>query len=215
LEVAVITEGGFDRLYALVEREINGIRRKFHECLALPHVDEMAAANHLDCSVTQIYDPPQNTVGGLWHLEGATVSAHYDGYVATGLVVENGQIALPNDYEATITSVGLPFEGEVETLPLILQTRNGSEHINRQNVARIVVRTVDTRGIEVGITGADLEAVVEREGGEDGLADVEQRDYDVSPAGSWGANTTITIQQNQPLPAHITGVFIEPKVSPK
>lgn len=212
LAIATITEGGYDRLYALIERTINGVVRRFHERLALPHVDDVATACHLDCSVTQVYDPPRNVIGGLWHLEGATVSAHFDGYVTHGLVVSRGEITLPDGYEATITTVGLPYSGEIETLPLVLQTREGSAHTNVQNIASVVVRAVDTRGIKVGITGAQLEDVDARYGGEIGLDDVTQRDYKVTLPGSWEPSTTLTIVQNQPLPAHITGVFLEPKV---
>jgi len=217
MDVCTITEGGYDRLYALIGRRIGNSTdvRTFHERLALPHIDDIATAAHLDCSVTQVYDPPRNVVDGLWHLEGATVSAYYDGYVAHDLVVAGGQITLPEEYEASLITVGLRFYGEIETLPLVLQTREGSAQINRQNISKVTVRAVDTRGIEVGITGAELEAVVERTGGEDGLPDVAQRDYEVTPPGSWDAGQTITIQQNQPLPAHITGIFIEPKVSNK
>jgi hypothetical protein len=213
--VAVITEGGYDRLYALIERTINGVTRKFHERLALPHVDDMALAVHLDCSVTQVYDPPRNVVSGLWHLEGAVVSAYYDGYVAHGLTVANGQITLPNDYEATVITAGLRFAGEIETLPLVLNTRDGSLHTNQQNIAQIILRAVDTSGLEAGVTGAELEAIVEREGGEEGLPDNAQRDYPITPGGSWEPSNTITIQQNEPLPAHLTGIFIEPRISKK
>lgn len=213
--VASITEGGYDRLYALIERTINGVVRKFHERLALPHGDDIAMAAHLDCSVTQIYGTATNVIDGLWHLEGATVSAYYDGYVATGLVVSRGTITLPNGYLATVATVGLPFAGEVETLPLVMNTRDGSLHTNQQNIAGVVVRAVDTRGLTAGITGTTLEAIVEREGGEIGLDDVAQRDYDVSVPGHWEPGVTLTIRQDQPLPAHITGLFIEPRVSKK
>lgn len=215
LDVATITEGGYDRLYLLVERTINGVVRRFHERMALPHIDDIAIACHLDCSVTQVYDPPRNVIGGLWHLNGVEVSVYYDGYVAHDLLVTDGNITLPNGYEATIATAGLRYSGEIETLPLVLQSRNGSEHTNKTNIAKMVIRAVDTRGLAAGITGTVLEDIVEREGGEDGLDDVAQRDYEISPAGNWSSTQTITIRQEEPLPAHITGLFIEPRVSPK
>ncbi len=215
LQVETITEGGYDRLYALIERTIGGVVRKFHERLALPHVDDIAVAAHLDCAATQVQNPPATNIGGFWHLEGERVSAHYDGYVAHDLLVTNGIITLPNDYEASVVTAGLRYYGEIETLPMVMQTKGGSDHINMQNIARIVIRAVDTRGIVAGITGTELEAVVEREGGEEGLDDVAQRDYDITPAGSWDPSVTLTIQQNEPLPAHITGLFVEPRVSRK
>jgi len=210
--VAAISEGGYDRLYALVERTINGVTRKFHERLALPHVDDITTACHLDCAITQVYNPARNVIDGLYHLEGETVACYYDGYVETGLVVAGGTVTLPNGYAASVATVGLPYVGVIETLPLVFESRSGSRHVDTQNVSRMVVRCIDTRGIEVGITGTTLEAVTEREGGEIGLDDVHQRDYEVSPPGSWESAQTLTIEQNQPLPAHITGIFIEPLV---
>lgn len=213
LACASITEAGFDRLYVLVERVINGVTRRFHERLALPHTTDIAMAVHLDCSITKTYAVASNIVDGLWHLEGATVSAYYDGFVEHGFVVTSGKITLPNGYLTTIATVGLRYSGTIETLPLILDGRAGSEHTNVQNVAHLVIRAVDTRGVKAGITGADLEALIERTGGESGLPDVGQRDYLVTPAGTWKNSTTLTIQQDEPLPAHITGLFIEPRVS--
>lgn len=212
-EIGAITEGGYDRLYLAVERVINGQTRLFHERLALPHGDDIRTACHLDCSVTQAYDPPSNVVGGLSHLDGHTVSAYYDGFVASGLTVEAGELRLPNGYEASIVTVGLPYVGEIETLPPVYQSRDGSAHLHMQNVAAITMRCVDTRGLVAGITGTELEAIVEREGGETGLPDVAQRDYKIPVAGSWKSANTVTIRQEQPLPAHITGLFIEPRVS--
>ena len=215
LEVQVITEGGYDRLYLLVERSIGGVVRRFHERMALPHLTDIATACHLDCSVTQVYNPARNVIDGLRHLEGTAVSAYYDGYVAHDLPVINGSIILPNGYAATITTVGLRYSGEIETLPMVLQTSSGSAHINEQNIARVVMRAVDTRGVQIGITGTVLEAIVEREGGEVGLDDVAARDYDVTPRGSWKSSTTLSILQAEPLPAHITGLFIDPVISRK
>nr|MDQ3024711.1 hypothetical protein [bacterium] len=212
LEVSSITEGGYDRLYAVIERTINGVVRRFHERMALPHVDDIAAAVHLDCSVTQVYALARNTVDGLWHLEGALVSAYYDGYVSHNLLVTGGEVTLPNGYEATIATVGLRYYGEIETLPLVLNTKDGSGHVNQQNISRLVIRAVDTQGLTAGITGTEPEAIYERLDGEL-LPDTAQRDYTITPRGSWEPTSTLTIRQEEPMPAHITGLFVEPKVS--
>jgi hypothetical protein len=79
----------------------------------------------------------------------------------------------------------------------------------------VVIRAVDTRGITAGITGADQEAIVESYEYAPGLPDTEQRDYPITLPGSWEPSTTLTIRQDKPLPAHITGIFVEPKVSRK
>lgn len=216
-EVATITENGFDRAYIRVRRTINGVERRFYERLALPHGDDLATACHLDCSITQVYDPPRNVVDQLWHLEGETVSAHYDGYAVHGLVVSGGKISLPHEYEATLVTVGLRYEGEIETLPPILNSQQGSMHLNRQQIDSIVVRTIDTKGIEIGVSGSDdLEQVQERDGSEVAeLPDIAARDYAITPPGDWKDTSTIRILQREPFPAHIVGIFFDMKVGSK
>lgn len=214
LDAEVISEGGFDRLYILVKRTINGVERKFIERLAMPHGDDITTACHLDCAVTQVFDPPQSVITGLHHLEGETVVATYDGYVETDLVVENGEVALSNP--GTVVTVGLPYTGRIETLPAALTTAQGSLHVNAQQVSDVIVRTIDTRGIEIGVSGADFLEQVEPKDGTDvtELMDVSAIDYKIPPPGDWKDTSTIIIEQNVPLPAHIVSIFFGMEVSP-
>jgi hypothetical protein len=215
-DVAVITEGGYDRLYILVRRTINGVVRRFHERLALPHVDDVTTACHLDCSYTQVTETATDVCTGLWHLEGATVWATYDGYVAEDLVVEDGRITLPGGYTANIITVGLPYEGRVETLRMVLNTNGGSAHVSRQNIEDVVIRVVDSAGLEVKMTGGQYELLNEshilreEEIDED---EAHSTDYRVTIPGHWSDGPTLTMRQRQPKPVHITAVFVKPVVS--
>jgi hypothetical protein len=213
-QVSVITEGGYDRLYLLVRRTIAGVEKRFHERMALPHFGDPATACHLDCAVTQVYDPPQATVGGLWHLEGETVSAHYDGYSEHGLLVEEGQVTLP--HEATVVTVGLRYEGEIETLPLVAETSSGSAHVNMQNFGMVTVRAIDTKGLEMAVSGGGdvWEPFPERDGSAPyDLPDTESRDYEAPAPGHWKAGAGLRFRQLEPFPVHITGIFAEVEVS--
>ena len=211
-DVAVISEGGFDRVYIRVRRTINGVDRLFIERMAMPHGGDITSACHLDCSITQLFDPATTVVTGLHHLEGAVVSATYDGYVIHDLTVENGAIELP--VEATLVTVGLRYSGRIETLPAALTTAQGSVHTNRQQVKEVTVRTIDTRGIEIGASGAPLEPVEPKDGtAVNELMNVEGIDYRVSPPGDWKDTSTIVIEQNEPLPAHIVSIFYDMDVS--
>lgn len=215
-DIVTISEQGFDRVYATIRRTINGVERLFYERMALPHQSDISTACHLDCSVTQIYDPPQNVIHGLGHLEGETVSAYFDGYASHDHVVEDARIILPNGYEATIATVGLRYTGEVETLPPVLQAQAGSMHTNRQQINEIVVRVIDTKGIKVGAIGTPLEQVEERDGSEVAeLPDVDARDYLVPAEGNWADTSGIRIVQDDPFPTHIVGIFYSLNVSPK
>lgn len=213
-DVEVISEGGFDRVYVLVRRTIAGVERLFVERLAMPHGDDITTACHLDCATTQVFDPPTDTITGLHHLEGQTVSATYDGYTIHDLVVADGSITLP--VAATVVTVGLRYYGRIETLPSALTSSQGSLHVNTQQVSDVVVRTIDTRGIEIGIGGADFLEQVEPKDGTavNELMDVEAIDYKVPPPGDWKETSTIVIEQNEPLPAHIVSIFFGMEVSP-
>lgn len=198
-----------------MRRTLNGVERRFYERMALPHTDEITEACPLDCSVTQIYETPQRVISGLWHLEGCTVAAYADGYAIAGLVVENGQVELPE--AASNVTVGLGYECVVETLPLRLATQSGSFHTERQTFASATVRTLDTKGLEALIPGAsDWEPMAEREGDQPMgfLPILGDKDYTVPLDAHWSNSATVQIRQANPLPAYITGLFLEPMVSP-
>lgn len=207
-DIETIPEQGYDRLYALIRRTIDETEHLFIERMALPHTTDITTACHLDCSVTQVFDPPQNVIRGLWHLEGATVSASYDGYVAHDLVVANGMIALPEGNTGSVVTVGLRYSGRIETLPAALTQGTQSNHVNRQQIGDAVVRTVDTRGIEIGAGGTLLEQVEPKDGDDaTELMDVSAIDYRVPVPGNWQDTSTVVIEQNEPLPAHIIAIF--------
>jgi hypothetical protein len=212
-DVEIISEAGFDRVYILVRRTIAGVSRLFIERLAMPHGGDITTACHLDCAITQVFDPPTDVITGLHHLEGETVSATYDGYVAHDLVVAGGEITLP--VAATFVSVGLRYSGRIETLPSALTSTQGSLHVNMQQVSDVIVRTIDTRGIEIGASGVDFLEQVEPKDGQNvnELMNVEAIDYRIVPPGDWKETSTIIIEQNEPLPAHIVAIFFGMEVS--
>lgn len=98
---------------------------------------------------------PTDTVGGLWHLEGLTVSALADGGVVTGLSVSNGSVTLP--YPASQILVGLPFVAQAQTMYMdagsgpTVQTR-------RKDVTQTVLRVEGSRAPEIGMNQPDAAA---------------------------------------------------------
>ena len=215
-QVACIPESGYHRVYIRVRRTINGVTRRFYERMALPHRGDLATACHLDCAVTRVYAEPSTFIDRLWHLEGHTVSAVFDGFVTHGHVVTNGRVDLPPGLTGMIITAGLRYGGRLETMPPALQTQSGSVQNNRQQVDEVVVRTIDTTGIEIGAHGVELEQVAPEQGDDVNEFDVEgMRDFKVVPPGNWDDTSYVIVEQNEPLPAYITGIFASMKVSPK
>jgi hypothetical protein len=213
-DVVTITESGMDRLYLAVRRTLAGSEDVFIERMALPLLvaDDLNDTCHLDCAVSQQFDPPSAIVSQLWHLEGETVAAFHDGNVTTGLVVTGGKVTLPK--AASVVTVGLVYEGEIETLPLALNGSSGSNHTKRQMMARAVVRVDNTRGITVGPGGGDLFELKQRQGEPIGTPiQLKTGDFDVPLSSKWNGGATVVVRQTYPLPATISAIFAEPIVT--
>lgn len=212
-DVCTITENGMDRLYLAVRRTLAGQEDVFIERMALPLLvaSDLNYTCHLDCAVSQEYETPTKIVSGLWHLEGETVSAFHDGNVTTGLVVTGGRVTLP--HAASIVTVGLPYVGEIETLPLALQG-NGSNHTKRQMMAKAVIRVDKTRGLAAGVRGSEMFAIKQRQGEPIGTPiQLMTTDFDVNLPANWNGGATIVVRQEYPLPATVSAIFAQPVVT--
>lgn len=153
---------------------------------------------------------PSATVGGLWHLEGETVSVLADGDAVLGLVVENGQIELQQ--AAAIISVGLPYVFDCIGLPLATYAQvegNG----RRKRPTSIALRLQDTRGLEYGMLNGPLYEMKDR--GFENYGEVTQLRSGVSLL-SLGAlfeqDSQFRFRQRYPLPATILGYTAETEV---
>ena len=209
-DVEVITEQGMDRCYLAVRRTLAGEESVFIERMALPLLvaEDLNLCCYLDCAVTQVGEAT-DTITGLWHLEGEIVTAFADGYVVEGLTVENGSLTL--EFEAETITVGLPYSGEIETLPLAL---DANAHTARQTIEGAVLRLEKTRGLKVGAAGersdGELFEIKQRE-----LEELDQpialatRDYEVNLPALWSNGGTIRAVQDYPLPATITALFLK------
>mgnify|MGYP003578698071 CR=1 FL=1 len=214
--VCVITENGEDRVYFLIEREIDGDTRLYVERMASELWQDQADACYLDCARTFDNESPISTVDRLDHLEGEIVVAWVDGNVVDAdadgepLVVTNGSLTLPGT--GSVITVGLPFTALIETLPLAIQTGNGWSVARPQQAAKIVLRVVDTRNIEAGPSEDQLFPVKQREAEDytDPIA-LATGDFEADMAGTSGNETVVVVRSTEPTPMHIAAILIEPK----
>lgn len=209
--VCVITEQGEDRAYFIVERTINGVTRQCVERMASELWEDQKDACYLDCARTFENATPTAVVDRLDHLEGATVYALVDGSVVRDLTVEDGRVTLPNA-GGTIT-IGLPYTALIETLPLAMQTRDGWTIARPQQAAKVIARTVKTRGFEAGPDESSLFPVKDREDDAyDAPTSLTTGDYELEMAGTSQTEAVVVLQSTDPLPFHITAVLVEPDV---
>jgi hypothetical protein len=212
--VCSISEGGEDRVYLSVIR--NG--QRLIECLASAFWDTIDDACFMDSAVAYSFDVPTTMLTNLSHLEGMDVVAVADGAVVTGLKVENATVTLPDP--ALRATVGLPFTATIETLPLAQQGRQGWTLAKPQQVTRVALRVINSRGIMAGPSADKLVPVRPRTtepfgtapsiitGMVDAILEPHIRSGDRGDAG-----VTVTIQSSDPLPLTLTAVLYDPSVS--
>lgn len=209
-----VKEAGESRVYAIIERTINGVTKTYRERMASAKWRGLHYENHLDCSVSRYFDQPTGVISGLWHLEGATVAAFADGVEFDDLVVSNGAVSLPEGATCMVAHVGIPFDAYVETLPLNFQTPVGSSHGRKQQTGIATIKLVRSRGVRVGVksnalrplkTVANFAALSD----EKSLLNGE---YSIATDPIVATESTVTITQRI-APMTITAVFLDAQAS--
>ena len=214
--VCSITEQGEDRVYFLVERQILGTTRLYVERMASELWTRQQDACYLDCARTFINDTPVSRVDRLEHLQGKTVKAWVDGAAVSEnagapLVVRNGSLDLP--VAGYVITVGLPFTSQITTLPLAFQAGGGWTVARPQQVARVVLKVVNSRNIMAGPNEQNLFPVKQRyaEAAGDPIA-LFTGDFDVQMAGTSQDESIVVVRADDACPMHIAGVLVEPNV---
>ena len=113
--VSVIRENNEDIAYFVINREINGVSKRYIERFKTRIVKDLSNAFFLDSALYNEFDNKVSKISGLNHLKCEKVNALLDYGVVENLQVdENGVVELP--YEASKILIGLPYEFEFETL---------------------------------------------------------------------------------------------------
>lgn len=201
--VVCIREGFEDVAYFIVKRVINGKVRRYIERMASRIITKTSDSIFLD-SALKYEGTPIQTLHGLEHLEGKEVYVNADGGVENH-IVKDGSITLHN--EASIISVGLPYEFEFETLNIEGENTHGLKKL----VNRASIKIFDSRE-DFFVVGADGQEVQnERSIGleDDSINDptlLISKDVDVTVFSESTEEATIHIKQKYPLPITILSV---------
>lgn len=204
--VACVAEGAEDAVYAVVRRTINGATARYIERMAPRLFGEPQNAFFVDSGLT--YDgPPADTISGLSHLEGCTVSILADGAVHPPRVVSSGAVQL--DVEASVVHVGLPIEADAQTLPLAFEIQ-GFGQGRQKNVNKAWLRVFRSSGI---FAGPSFERLVEAKQrttepyGSPPALKSEEIPIAITP--SWTDNGQVCVRQSDPLPLTIVSMSLE------
>lgn len=147
----------------------------------------------------------RDTLTGIAHLDGRTVSALADGEIVTGLTVSGGSVTLPTP--AVRVCIGVPYTSELHTLPMTAQIEALAQG-RMKNVNKAWLRTHNSPPFEIGplggtLTSSDVGAKA------NALATGEVK---VTLDPSWTDGGQVHIRQTSPLPLEVVGMTLEVSV---
>jgi hypothetical protein len=156
---------------------------------------------------TAVWAFARDTVGGLTHLEGKTVSILADGAVMPQVTVTGGVAVLQRP--STVVHVGLPYVSDLETLPMVIQMEAFGQG-RAKNVNEAFLRVYRSSGIFVGPDADNLveakQRTTEPYGSPPGLKTDE---IGVKLTPTWRQAGRIYVRQSDPLPLTIVGLTLE------
>ncbi len=200
--------GERDELFLLVRRKINGAMKRYIEVMEAGM--EENASGTSECffvdSGLSYHGAAVSAVGGLEHLEGCKVAVLADGAVQTEKNVVNGRISL--DVPAGVVHVGLPFSSVLQTMPLTGIGQGGVSEEAKKRVSGVMLRLYKTLGFSIG-SDNDVEMQNFRNANDvmNAPPALFSGDKKVPFRGKWDRVSCVRIEQNQPLPLTVLGIF--------
>ena len=153
------------------------------------------------------YEVARNVISGITWLEGKTVSILADGAVHPQKVVSSGSITL--DQASSVVHVGLPYESDLQSLPLALQAEAfGQGRV--KNLNHVWVRVLESSGIFAGPSADKLVEAKQRTTEPYGSPpDLKTEDIKIMLTPTWQDNGQLFVRQSDPLPLTIVGLTLE------
>jgi hypothetical protein len=215
-DVIVIPESREDVPYFIVRRMVNGQTKRYQERMKTRVIGDIKDCFFLDCGLSYV-GPPVQTLSGLYHLEGKTVSALVNGDVTERLLVSNGTITLPQLAVGSIMKaiIGLPYEAYIQTLDIEMGLLGGLGTVQgrQKSIAEVNVRVEKSRGMFIGRALNKLSEWKQRanEAYSDPIS-LFTGIAAITPNPDWDKSGSFYIQQKYPLPLTILSILPEVKV---
>lgn len=209
--VSVMSMSGEDSdvVLCVVQRMIGGTPHYFLERLGAMFGPDTAIedAFFVDCGTTRIAEEASDTVTGLEHLEGQTVSILADGSPVEGLSVSDGSIALP--YPARIVHVGLPYASRLALLPVEADAQTGSTLGKRRAYGKCLTRVFRSVGGKYGSREDELYDFPFLPARYDEPCEPFSGDLEFNPNSGQDPDTTVWLVQDRALPFHVVAVMCD------
>ena len=196
-----------DNLYMVVKRTINGATRRYVEILsAIDFGTDVQDAIFVDSSLTYS-GSSTSSLSGLDHLEGQTVSILEEGAAHPDKTVSSGAIA--TDRATTKAQVGLGYTSTLKTVRLESGSVSGTAQGKIKKIHSVVIRFFRTVGASVGTSLTNTDTIPFRDSSDstDTAVPLFTGDKSIEAASNWETEGAIVVQQTQPLPMTIVGIY--------
>ena len=153
------------------------------------------------------FEVARNVISGINFLEGKKISILADGAVHPQKTVTSGSITL--DRAASVVHLGLPYESDLETLPIALQIEAfGQGRV--KNLNHVWLRVLESSGIFAGPSVDKLIEAKQRTTEPYGTPpNLKTEDIKIMVTPTWQDNGQIFVRQTDPLPLTIVGLTLE------
>jgi hypothetical protein len=200
--ICCVAEGEEDRLYAVVQRNINGTNKRYIERMGAMAAVDIEDGCFLDSSLS--YEGTAVTsVSGLSHLTGESAMALSGGAVQYARTVAAG--VMSGLTSSTVHHVGLAYTSILQTCPAATGAEESMGQGRVKNPGHAWVRYVLSGEFEVGPELDDLVPA----GTASELASAEEK---VKLPRDWLEAGQIYIQQADPLPLNVVSLTVEHEV---
>ena len=204
---AVPGDAGEDAIYMVVQRTVNLATERYVELFsAFDFGSKAEDAFFVDSGLT--YSGASATsISGLGHLEGEVVSILANGATHPNKTVASGAITL--DFAATKATIGLNFNSTLQTMRIEAGGTEGTAQGKTKRIHEVVVRFFRTIGAKVGSSETELDRIPFRSSADlmDQNLAMFSGDKTIEFRGDFDTDGFIVVQQDQPLPLTIVGIY--------
>ena len=203
ISIATIMSNFNDTLFLAVERNGRTFIEKLDKRFASKEIQDQI---FLDSAVV-FYDEGRNfnTITGLNHLEGRTVTILADGFVIEGKIVTNGTITLNSYIQKAI--VGIPYETKVETLDINYTGNGNATFGDKRRVVSAVVQFIDSCDCKMGTSNGPIDEIIFRTNEPLGTpTPLKTEKKDINMTSHHNEEEHIVIVQDKPLPFTVSAI---------
>jgi hypothetical protein len=196
-----------DDTYLVVKRTINGGTKRYIEYFSsFDFGDDVEDAFFVDSGLTYS-GSAATSISGLDHLEGETVSILANGAVHPNKTVSSGSVTL--DYSVTKAHIGLNFSSTLQTMRIEAGGTEGTAQGKTKRIHEVVLRLFRTVGVKVGSSETELDRIPFRSSAAAMTAAIPlfTGDKEIEFRGGFDTDGFVVVQQDQPLPLTIIGIF--------